>query len=227
MAAPHASGATAVIWSMHPSWTASKVRDRLEKSAKHLTTDKPIGIGRIDLFESVFNGSFEIGDLSEWSATGTCSSLEELGPLVPQHRKRMSYCSTGPSGDYVAATLEKVFTVQPDVTSIPIKFEYNFVTEEYPEWVGTIYNDALTIKVTAPDGTETVLATETVNASTFYSIEGIDFPGGDDTVGHTKWKTASATIPVTHGSGTYGIHITDAGDDIYDSVVLIDNIRLK
>jgi hypothetical protein len=46
-------------------------------------------------------------------------------------------------------------------------------------------------------------------------------------VGQTGWKPASATIPVTQGSGTYKIKITDAGDDIYDSVVLIDNIRLK
>jgi len=230
MSSPLVAGAAAVVWSMHPSWTAAQVRERLEKTAKPLDSSLKIGVGRIDLFEAVFNGSFEIGDLSEWSKTGTCSSLDSLGALVPQHRKRMGYASTGPSGDQVAATLEKTFTIQSGVTSIPIKFEYNFVTEEYPEWVGTIYDDALRITLTAPDGTETVLATESVNGSSFTMYTdspAIDFPGGDNTVGQTGWKPASAIIPVTQGSGTYRIKITDAGDDIYDSVVLIDNIRLK
>ena len=230
MSTPLVSGAATVVWSMHPSWTAAQVRERLEKTAKPLDSSLKIGVGRIDLFEAVFNGSFEIGDLSEWSKTGTCSSLDSLGALVPQHRKRMGYASTGPSGDQVAATLEKTFTIQPGVTSIPIKFEYNFVTEEYPEWVGTMYDDALRITLTAPDGTETVLATESVNGSSFTMYTdspAIDFPGGDNTVGQTGWKPASATIPVTQGSGTYKIKITDAGDDIYDSVVLIDNIRMK
>lgn len=230
MAAPHVAGAAAVIWSMHPSWTAAQVRERLEKTSKPLVSTLKLGAGRLDLFEAVFNGSFEIGDLSEWSKTGTCSSLDSLGALVPQHRKRMGYASTGPSGDQVAATLEKTFTIQPGVISIPIKFEYNFVTEEYPEWVGTIFDDALRITLTAPDGTETMLVSESVNGSSFTMYTdspAIDFPGGDNTVGQTGWKPASATIPVTQGSGTYKIKITDAGDDIYDSVVLIDNIRLK
>lgn len=231
MSSPLVAGAAAVVWSMNPSWNAAQVRERLEKTSEPLASTLQIGVGRLDLFEAVFNGSFEIGDLSEWTATGTCSSLEKLGPLVPTHRKRMGYLSTGPSGDFVAATLEKTFTIQPGVTSIPIKFEYDFVTEEYPEWVGTIFDDALLIWVTsvhAPDLVlNTILVEESVNGSTFFSIGGIDFPGGDNTVGHTQWKTASATIPVTQGSGTYTIHITDAGDDIYDSVVLIDNIRLK
>ncbi len=229
-AAPQVAGAAARVWSMHSDWTPTQVRERLKATARPLPSTEQLGAGCLDVFEAVFNGSFEIGDLSEWSKTGTCSSLESLGALVPQHRKRMGYASTGPAGDQVAATLEKTFTFQSGVSSIPIKFEYNFVTEEYPEWVGTIYDDALTITLIAPNGTQTVLATETINTSSFtmYTASpAIDFPGGDSTVGQTGWKTVSATIPVTQGSGQYKINITDAGDDIYDSVVLIDNIRLK
>jgi len=226
-AAPLVSGAAAVIWSMHPEWSADKVREKLIRTAKSIETDKPIGGRRLDLFEAVFNGSFEAGDLSEWWTEGTCSTQEKLGPLMPTAGKRMGYCSTGPSYWQDAAELAKEFTVQPGVTSIPIKFDYDFVTEEYPEWVGTIFDDTLVINVVAPDGTETLLATETVNTSLFTQIWGIDFPGGDDTVGHTTWRTVSANIPVTQGGGRYSIVIMDMGDDIYDSVVLIDNIRLK
>jgi len=226
MATPHVAGAAAVVWSRHPSWSASKVRQRLEKTAKPLP-GLQLGHGRIDLFEAVFNGSFEIGDLSEWSSVGTTSSITALGPIKPQHRKRMGYASTGPSGDFVAATLSQSFKIQPGVTSLPIKFDYNFVTEEWWEWVGTIYNDSLTITLITPSGSSHVLVYEDINTSSFSGVGGIDFPGGDNTVGMTGWKTASVTIPVTEGSGTYKIFITDAGDDIYDSVILIDNIRFK
>jgi len=230
MAAPHVSGAAAVVWSRHPSWSAAKVRQRLEKSAKELP-GLQLGHGRIDLFEAVFNGSFEIGDLSEWSSTGTTSSFtgfKTASPqIIPQHRKRMGYASTGPAGDGVAASLNQNFTIQSGITSLPITFDYTFVTEEYPEWVGTIYDDSLKITLVAPSGSEYTLAVESVNDSTFTSVSGIDFPGGDNTVGWTGWKEIAEDISVTEGSGTYKIYITDAGDDIYDSVLLIDNIRFK
>lgn len=230
MAAPHVAGAAAVVWSRHPSWTAAQVRERLEKTAKPLP-GLQLGAGRIDLFEAVFNGSFEIGDLSEWKKTGTASSLTSLGPLKPQdkngHKNRMGYVSTGPAGDFVSSTLTQTFTIQPGVTSIPLSFDYNFVTEEYPEWVGTIYNDALLITMQTPSGNVITLATEEINSSSFVPVSGIDFPGGDDTVGMTGWKSVTVNVPVTEGPGTYKIFIKDAGDDIYDSVVLIDNIRFK
>ena len=101
------------------------------------------------------------------------------------------------------------------------------MTEEYPEWVGTIYDDAVTITLMTPSGSIHTLAVERVNSSSFTPIGGIDFPGGDNTVGWTGWKTAHKDIPVTEGSGTYKIFIRDAGDDIYDSAILIDNIKFK
>ncbi|EDN68221.1 conserved hypothetical protein [Beggiatoa sp. PS] len=127
----------------------------------------------------------------------------------------------------MAGYLEKTFTIQPGVTSLPIQFDYNFVTEEYPEWVNTVYDDKLRVTVMAPDGSVHELAVETVNSSQFQSIGGIDFPGGDSTVGHTGWKTITVTIPVTQGPGNYKIEVSDAGDEVFDSAVLIDNIRLK
>ena len=226
MSSPLVAGAAAVVWSMHPGWTAGQVRARLLGTAKPMPAGLLIG-DRLDLFEAVFNGSFELGDLSEWIQSGSCSSLTSLGPLVPQHRNRMGYCSTGPAGDQAGATLQHCFEVQPGITSLPISFEYNFITEEFPEWVGTQFDDFMNITITAPNGTVTNLATGSVNASMFVPIEGMDFPGGDLTVGHTGWKTATATIAVTSGPGQYIIDISDTGDDIFDSVVLIDNIRLK
>ena len=106
-------------------------------------------------------------------------------------------------------------------------FKYAFVTEEYPEWVGSVFDDSLKITLVTPAGAEILLAEESVNASSFTAIGGIDFPGGDTTVGWTGWKSVNTTVPVTGGSGVYRIFLQDAGDAIFDTETLIDEIKFK
>jgi len=226
-AAAMVSGAAAMVWSMDPTQSASQVRERLLTGALPLPSELGLGAGRLDALEASFDGSFElVPDLSTWSTAGTVSVLNSLGPLVPTDRGRMAYVSTGPAGAGIAASLTKNFIVQPGVTSFGITFSYDFVTEEWPEFVGTQFNDSVRIVLVEPDENVIVLAVESVNGSTFFPVEGIDFPGGDGTVGHTGWKTVSAVIPITKGPGSYVVQIQDAGDDVYDSVVLVDAIRL-
>lgn len=225
MAAPIVSGAAAVVWSRFPSWTAAKVRERLEKTAIPLP-GLGLGAGRIDLFEAVFNASFE-DDANGWKVTGTAGAVPNMGPINPTHRKKMGFASSGPDNAQVQTTLLQSFTIQPGVTSIPIKFDYNFVTEEYPEWVGRGFNDDMRIVLITPGGAEIELAFESVDGSTFSLVGGIDFPGGDNTVGQTGWKSVNKTVSVTSGPGTYRIVVRDRGDGIFDSNVLIDNIRFK
>jgi subtilisin family serine protease len=226
MAAPMVSGSAAVLLSRQPVLTNAQVEARLERTAVKIPSAN-LGAGRIDLFETVFNGSFEEGNLALWTRLGTASSKKSLGSIVPQDRERMGSVSTGPSGAQTAGTLIQGFTIQPGVTSFPIRFKYAFVTEEYPEWVGTIFDDSLKITLVTPAGNEIILAEESVNTSSFTAIGGIDFPGGDTTVGWTGWKSVSQTIPVTDGSGVYRIFLTDAGDAIYDTETLIDEIKFK
>lgn len=225
MAAPAVSGAAAVVWGRFPSWTADQVRARLEKTAVPLP-GLGLGSGRIDLFEAVFNSSFEDG-VNGWDVTGTAGAVANLGPLFPTNRDNVGFASSGPDEAVVETAIGQSFTIQPGVTEFKLEFDYNFVTEEYPEFVGTEFNDNMRILLITPAGTEIELAYEDVNTSTFSPVGGIDFPGGDDTVGETGWKTVSQTIPVTAGPGTYRIVVRDEGDGIYDSNVLIDRIRFK
>ena len=139
----------------------------------------------------------------------------------------MALISSGPAASNLSTEFGQAFTVQNGVTSIPVQFRYNFVTEEYPEFVGTQFNDCTIVRLEAPNGSIFDLAFESVNSSSFSSVSGIDFPGGDNTVGMTGWRTVAVDVPVTQGPGDYRVFITDVGDDIFDSVLLLDDIRFK
>lgn len=228
MAAPLVSGVARVVWNANPAWSASKVKKRLLDTAVEATGLKGKQIGnRIDAFEALFNGDFE-SDLDGWKYTGTCSSKTQLGPIVPKSGKKMAFCTTGPAGDFKQATLTKELNFVAD-SDFTIRFWYNFVSEEYPEFVGSIFDDSLKIKLIMPDGTEIILAQESINTTNFEPVGGIDFPGGDTTVGQLQggWREVSKTIAVKKGSGSYTIVVEDAGDDIYDTAVLLDQVRLQ
>jgi hypothetical protein len=71
-----------------------------------------------------------------------------------------------------------------------------------------------------------------VNTGHFIPVSDIDFPGGDSTIGMTGWLTASADVSQYSGSNEpltliIRFELNDAGDTIYDSVVLIDAIRFN
>ena len=226
MSSPLVAGAAAVALSRDPGLSNSQLRDRLKRTAVELP-GLQLGAGRVDLFEAVFNGSFEEGSLALWTQVGTASSLPSLASIVPQHRKRMGFVSTGPAGAEISGALRQNFVIQPGVTSFPITFSFAFVTEEFPEFVGTQFDDILRVSLITPSGATITLATESVNASAFSPISGIDFPGGDTTVGWTGWITVSTTIGVTDGPGTYEILLEDTGDAIFDSAAVIDDIQFR
>lgn len=223
--APLVSGVAALVWANNPAWTRAQVQERLLKTAVPLPGQK---IGpRVDAFDAVFNGSFE-HDLSGWKVVGTGSAVDKLGPINPTKDKRMGMASTGPNAAVSSSDLFQTFTVQPDVTELVLSFSYAMITEEYPEWINRGFNDDLRVTLEAPGGGTTEVALETVDGSAFVPIGGIDFPGGDSTVGWTGWKNiASKKIPITPGGGAYRLRVRDRGDGIYDTNGVLDNIRFK
>lgn len=224
MATPLVAGVAGLVWSNFPSWTAAQVQARLIATATPLPG---LQIGpRVDAFDALFNGNFEDG-LNGWNVTGTGSAVSALGPITPTRDTNMGMASTGPDSAVSQSDLWQSFTVQPGVSNIPVRFSYALITEEYPEWVGSIYNDFLTVDIQKPDGTTQQLAYESVNSSAFSLIGGIDFPGGDSTTGWTGWKNVTLNVPITAGPGTYRIHVSDQGDGIYDTNMVVDNIRFK
>ncbi|MRW89475.1 S8 family serine peptidase [Duganella sp. FT80W] len=224
MASPLVAGVAALVWGNNPSMTRSQVEERLLKTA--LPLNQQVG-PRVDAFDAVFNGSFE-HDLSGWKISGTGSAVPKLGPISPVKGVRLGMASTGPDAAVEQSELYQEFTVRQDVTELALSFSYAMVTEEYPEWVGRGFNDDFRVTLETPDGVEHQVALETVDGSAFSAIGGIDFPGGDSTVGWTGWKNVvSVKFPLTAGAGKYRLRVRDRGDGIYDTNGLLDTIRFK
>ncbi len=183
-----------------------------------------IGISSGPVQSTLTNGDFETGDLTGWVLGGAGSVITQLGPINPYEGNYMGMISTG-SGAIggASSSLEQSFNVPSGVTTLTL--HYNFVSEEYWEWVGSQYNDVFNATLHTPEGSREV-AFASVNTATWYGVSGIDFPGGDSTCGQTGWLEASIDVSQYAGTDdTLTLTVHDVGDTIYDSVVLLDTIK--
>lgn len=126
------------------------------------------------------------------------------------------------------------FTV-PDGANC-LTLDFRFLTEEFPEFIGSQYNDGILMEIDEtdfqvggngnveapnniafdPDGFEvTVNSTGTSSDNAL----GTTFDGGSPVL--------RATTPITTGEHSLYISIYDANDALYDSAVLVDNMRFR
>jgi hypothetical protein len=140
--------------------------------------------------------------------------------------------SSGPDNAVTTSTMSKRFTIDPavlDDDSLIIRFDYNYLSEEFDEFVGTQFNDTFTAQITLPNGTVLPVAFESVNTTVFTPVTGINFPGGDSTVGQSGWTPARIEVPASSlaGASSFNLTVADQGDAIFDSVTLIDDIEVS
>lgn len=183
--------------------------------------------------EGLVNGDFEEGTTAVgWRQVGDNRILMQLGNLIPTSNQRMAILTTGIGSaeeDYMSGTegsvLSQVFKIPEGATRLV--FTYNVVSEEPMEFVGTSFDDAFLAQITYSDGTA-LLATETVNESTWYPIYNINFEGGDDTTYETGWKVVEVDVSQIAGQVVnLEFIVYDVGDSIYDTAALIDNVHIK
>jgi alpha-tubulin suppressor-like RCC1 family protein len=123
-----------------------------------------------------------------------------------------------------------------------LSFDYCFLSTESPEFVNSIYNDQLLVRVTDAAGTAELPPFASVNDSRFYPASQERARGtgyalfsndpwqevpseniGDPDAGLTDFHTAY--IPVNGGGEVHlEIEVRDVGDGIYDSAAIIDNL---
>ena len=177
--------------------------------------------------EGILNGTFEEGNINGWTGAGDVRVIPYLGPLSPLEGVYMSIISTGLGSIYDSDSyIEQTFCIPAGATTLSL--DYNVVSEEPMEWVGTIYDDQFQASLVTQDGT-TVIAYESINTSAWTAVGGIDFYGGDNTTYMTGWKHVTLDVSGLAGTGpvTLIFHTWDKGDSIYDTAALIDNIKIE
>ncbi|MBD0383262.1 S-layer homology domain-containing protein [Paenibacillus sedimenti] len=213
--------------------------------------------------EGVINGTFEDETWNGWNGKGDVRVISQLGPLKPTAGNYMAIISTGlgfENNDFNGYDLNSNSYIEQNflvpVGTKTLSFDYNFISEEPKEFVGSIYNDTFKATVTSSVyissdsitsnvyggdsvtsdvyGEQTILiATESINGSQSYWIDenkvAIDFYGGDDTTYMTNWKHVDFDVSQFAGMEPIVLrfHVWDQGDSIYDTAVLIDNIKLQ
>ncbi len=134
--------------------------------------------------------------------------------------------------------LEVTLRVPQDMHSL--QFDWTFLSREYPIYVGSLYNDRFTVIQTGALFSGNIVFDDAgsvvdVNSALFsvtdaISLDGTGFwrPGGQPPTNHdggsTGWVTT--TTPVQPGELlTLRFDVHDVGDGVYDSGVLVDNMR--
>lgn len=198
---------------------------------------KRYGNSEATLYHQLSNGAFELDDLlgldslTSWKTYGDARSIYKLSGIKPKSIPKMAIISSGfgSKNSETTSSIYQTFLVPEDATTL--SFSYDVVSEEPMEWRGSKYNDKFVVDILDTKGKpleEQQLVYESVNTSDWYPVDGINFPGGDDTTYHTRWQDYSSDVLAKYQGQLIVIRFTvyDCGDSIYDTAALIDSISV-
>ncbi len=188
------------------------------------------------LHDSIVNGDFDAPDdlygnkVSDWKMYGDSRSIFKLSGIEPTTPSKMAIISSGfgSLNNQTTSCIYQTILVPEGATSL--KFSYDVVSEEPMEYVGSKYNDIFRADILNLDGEVLEnLSYESVNTSTWYAIDGVNFPGGDDTTYHTRWNHVE-TDAISEYSGQLVVirfAVQDTGDSVYDTAAIIDSVVIE
>ena len=177
------------------------------------------------------NSSFEDATLTPWTKTGDGRIITGLGTTAPTDGKYMGIISTGLGYTTTAGSIEQTACLKGSDTELT--FDWNFFSEEFKEYCGSIFQDTLKVSMCEVDLTSNISS----NCSVLFERKVDDlcpqvlpvannFDQGD--VYATDWQTANVDISSYAGKSiSLRFESTDVGDSIYDSAILIDNIEIQ
>lgn len=188
----------------------------------------------------VVGGEFEKSSyLKYWdnhNAKSGYSSFGEIKPIKYSEDKRFGFIHTGYGAEnnrgYISQNI-----IPYKSTNATFTARYNFVTTEFPDFLGSQFNDSFVIKIqdVSSGKTKTLVSFEGSLNELFDWNDPVvqDLPsnyldnaewGG----GQTGWTIKSQKVYLKSG-GKYKIYadVRDVGDRIFDSALLIDKISLR
>ena len=177
---------------------------------------------------------FEDG-LAGWDTSGDATTITQLGATAAPEGSRMLRLSTGLA--YAAPSYaQKALCASPDVTRLT--FTWRLYSEEFEEYCGSSYQDSFSVSFDL-GGNRTELLKANIDdlcapgtsgcsacGSQYTSLAPSDVHFDQGGVFVTPWRTADLPLPGGAANGTLIFEVQDVGDSSYDTVVLIDNVRV-
>jgi hypothetical protein len=120
-----------------------------------------------------------------------------------------------------------------------LSFDFRFLSEEYPEYVGDIYNDAFIAELGASNWSASGKDNPTITSPLNFATDAQGSPIRINKTGLTGMRSGSAhgttydgatrilraSTPIRPGNRKLYLSLFDQGDRIYDSAVFLDNLR--
>lgn len=176
---------------------------------------------------------------SDWILTQGVSSTpfsasSSYGPIQPYTGNTIYSIN---NAGVVTASMEKTFLVPTNVSTANVASIFKFVTTEYPNWVGSIYNDTGKVTITTPGGKTltTTLFSESVNVSDFTPVTGLPAPlagwnpndGGGQTIWKQNLENTKHISVAPGGSLKVKAEVTNVADTLYPSAILVGDVSVK
>lgn len=206
---------------------SSLVGDELKTTGESFKADGMYefrGSTEMHFYLGLINGDFEYGNLNGWNVSGDGRIITQLGPQYPTQPYYMGIVSTGLGYTLNYGSIHQTFKVTNETI---LSLKWNFLSEEFMEYVGSKYQDYLRISI-KEGGTTNVLFNKAIDqfASQYSLVKvspSIVFDQGD--VYMTGWQYSTFDISSYQGKTiTLSIETGDIGDSVYDSATLLDEI---
>ena len=174
----------------------------------------------------LINGDFEYGNLNGWNVVGDGRVITQLASQMPTQGSFMGIISTGLGYTDNYGRISQTFQVTNETK---LSVTWNFLSEEFLEYVGSIYQDYLRITIIDENDSEVIFNMTVDDFAAQYSLIPVSptivFDRGD--VYMTGWMNSIFDISKYQGKTiTLLIESGDVGDSIYDSATLLDEIRV-
>ena len=195
------------------------------------------GADNLDVNDAAMvNPSWELGNLTGWTTAGDGRVISKLGITAPVAGKFMGVVSTGMGYTLQVGSMKQKFCIPADTNTM--QFYWNYYSEEFQEFCGSQYQDPFTAALKSNAGNITMVDVTVDSLCPSSACMGC----GDDYVGMyqsdvsfdqgdawtTRWQKSKTNVSQLASQGKpvdLQFFVTDEGDSIYDTVILIDDVR--
>ncbi|MCB0727873.1 MAG: choice-of-anchor L domain-containing protein [Ignavibacteriae bacterium] len=208
-----------------------------DPGSHHANFQMKVGNNDLKFSNALLNNDFEEGTINAWTKGGDGRVISRLGFVNPAQGNFMGIISTGLGYTTSSGSISQCFAILNNQSTLTLK--YNFLSEEFLEYIGSQYQDFFEIKLLLPNGSNVVLYRKTIDqiAAQFGATQqepgmlvsvspDIVFDVGG--VYMTGWDNLSFDVTAYRGQTvTLVLSAGDVGDSIYDTAILLDVISVQ